>query len=225
LEREPDTAGWNYWTSELQRCGNVSKCLLEQRNKVAAAFFAEEEFQKTGFFIYRLYKAALGVPPTYQEFKSNRAKLVGSPDLKTAQRAFVESWVKRPQFTRLYPSGLTAAQLVDALVKNISATSGTSLDHQGQELIARFGNQATRARIVQSLAEDETFSHNEYNRALVYMQYFGYLKRDPDADGVSFWEDQISKKHVTDSYQIVGSFINSKEYRARFVRPAGQGNH
>ena len=93
LEREPDQGGWDYWTSVIQSCGNNAKCLQEQRAKVSAAFFVEKEFQETGFFIFRLYKAALGRAPSYEEIKSDRPKLAGSRDLKAAKRTFVESWV------------------------------------------------------------------------------------------------------------------------------------
>lgn len=212
LEREPDAAGWDFWSSEIRKCGTTANCLAEQRAKTAAAFFAEKEFQDTGTFIYRLYKATLGRAPNYQEFRTDRATLGGKPDPQAARRAFTESWVKRSQFTGLYPAGLTAEQLVGALLKNISVTSGINLDHLKQKLIV----EASRARIVQTLAEDEAFKRNEYDRALVYLQYFSYLKRDPDAVGVSFWTEQIAKKHDGDYHQIVGSFIESQEYRSRF---------
>jgi len=224
LEREPDAAGWNYWTSEIQRCGNEAKCLTAQREKVAYAFFDGKESQNSGSFVYRLYKAALGRAPTYQEFKSDRAKLVGNPDLKDAKRAFTESWVKRSQFTRLYPSALTAEQLIDALLNNIRATSDTTLDYLKPKLLAEFGNQGGRAKIVQGLADDEDFSRSENERTLVYMQYFSCLKRDPEPGGVSFWLEQIASNHDGDYHRIVGSFIESTEYRLRFLQPAKQGN-
>jgi hypothetical protein len=50
----------------------------------------------------------------------------------------------------------------------------------------------------------------------VYLQYFGYLRRDPDAEGVSFWTEQFAKKHDGDYHEIVSSFIESQEYRSRF---------
>ena len=216
LEREPDSAGWDYWTNEIRRCGNASKCLAEQRARVAAAFFAGQEFQDTGFFVYRLYKATLGRVPSYQEFKADRAQLAGSPDLKVAKRAFVQQWVKRSQFTRLYPSKLTTEQLVDALLANISATSGNTLDYLRPKLIAEYGNEGARARIVQDLAEDDGFSRNENDRATVLMHYFGLLKRDPEVGGLSYWIEVIAKQHPRDSSQLARAFIGSKEYRSRF---------
>jgi len=43
LEREPDQAGWDYWTGVIESCGNNARCLSEQRAKVSAAFFVEKE--------------------------------------------------------------------------------------------------------------------------------------------------------------------------------------
>ena len=218
MEREPDQGGWDYWTSVIQSCGNNAKCLQEQRAKVSAAFFVEKEFQETGFFIFRLYKAALGRAPSYEEIKSDRPKLAGSRDLKAAKRTFVESWVKRPQFTRLYASNLTTEQFVEALLKNIQATSDVRLDDLRPRLIAEPGNDMGRTRIVQALAEDETFARHEYERAIIFMQYVAYLKREPDTKGLSFWTDVLAKQQSNNYYLMVKAFIDSKEYRSRFLR-------
>jgi Domain of unknown function (DUF4214) len=218
LNREPDPGGWDYWTSEIQRCPNAAKCLAEQRAKVSAAFFVKKEFQLTAFFIYRVYKATLGRAPSYEEFKSERTKLIGSSNQEAARKTFVEAWVKRPQFTRLYPTKLTTEQLVDALLKSISVSSGVTLGYLKPKLVAEADNDAGRASIVQTLAEDDSFSRSERDRAIVVLQYFCYLKRDPDPRGLAFWTDVLSKQHADDYQQIVKTFIESKEYRARFVR-------
>jgi hypothetical protein len=212
LDREPDPAGWDFWSNEIRKCGDTARCLAEQRAKTSAAFFAKKEFQDTGFFIYRLYQATMGQPPNYQEFKSDRRTLGGKSDRQTARLEFIESFVRRSQFTSLYPAALPAEQFVEALLRNIRATTAIDLDHLKPKLIADAG----RAGIVQDLIEDDALRRNEYVRALVYLQYFGYLKRDPDTAGISFWTEQFAKKHDGDYRQIVASFIESQEYRSRF---------
>ena len=201
----------------IQSCGNNAKCLKDQRAKVSTAFFVEKEFQETGFFIFRLYKAALGRAPSYEEFKADRQKLVAGRDLKTVRRAFTESWIKQPQFTRLYPSKFTTPELVDALLKNIQATSTVALDDLRPRLIVEQNNDAGRARIVQELADDQQFVRKQYEPAIVYMQYFAYLKREPEPKGLSFWTEVISKQGANDYHLMVKAFIDSKEYRARFL--------
>jgi hypothetical protein len=49
------------------------------------------------------------------------------------------------------------------------------------------------------------------------MEYFGYLRRDPDEAGFQFW---LSKLNAANGNfiqsQMVEAFINSIEYRTRF---------
>ena len=216
LEREPDQAGWDYWSGVIESCGNNTKCLTEQRAKVSAAFFVEKEFQQTGFFIFRLYKAALGRTPSYEEFKADRAKLVAGQNPDADRQAFVESWIKQSQFTRLYPATFTVPELVDGLLKNVLATSGISLDHLRTRLSAESNDDAGRARIIRQLADDAVFSRHEYERAIVFMQYVAYLKRDPEETGLRYWTDALTKQETKDYHVMVQAFIESKEYRSRF---------
>ena len=61
-------------------CGPNPSCVNARRRAVAAAFFIENEFQRTGFFIYRFYQAALGRRPTYTEFTADRGQVVGGAE-------------------------------------------------------------------------------------------------------------------------------------------------
>ena len=78
---------------------------------------------------------------------------------------------------------------------------------------------------VRQLAENAELSRRESNRAFVLMQYFGYLRRDPDAapdanfDGYDFWLGKLEE--FGGDYIAAGmvrAFINSIEYRQRFGR-------
>jgi hypothetical protein len=52
--------------------------------------------------------------------------------------------------------------------------------------INEFGSATTtedlpaRARALRRVAENSTFAQQEFNRAFVLMQYFGYLRRNPN---------------------------------------------
>jgi uncharacterized protein (TIGR03118 family) len=48
LNREPDTAGQNFWTNEIESCGGDAACRAVKRVNVSAAFFLSIEFQNTG---------------------------------------------------------------------------------------------------------------------------------------------------------------------------------
>jgi hypothetical protein len=219
LEREPDAAGLDYWIALLQSCGKDDRCLEEQRVKVAGAFLAEKEFRDTGSFLYCLYEGTLGRPPSYAEFKIDRAKVIGGPGLDASKSVFLEEWVSRPQFTRRYSANLKPPQFIDQLLRTVNAASRLDLRQQRQGLIDELARGVGRTGVVRKITEDAAFSRVEHDRASVAMQYFGYLKRDPDRAGYTFWVNIISK-HKPDDYQsMVRAFITSKEYRARFIPP------
>jgi hypothetical protein len=57
----------------------------------------------------------------------------------------------------------------------------------------------------------------EFNAAFVLMEYFGYLRRDPDAAGYDFWLDKLNAFGGDFiRAEMVKAFISSAEYRQRF---------
>jgi hypothetical protein len=63
----------------------------------------------------------------------------------------------------------------------------------------------------------------EFNRAFVLMQYFGYLRRNPnDApdvnfDGYNFWLNKLNQFNGDfKAAEMVKAFLTSMEYRQRF---------
>ena len=75
------------------------------------------------------------------------------------------------------------------------------------------------------MAEDPDLAAREFNRAFVLMQYFGYLRRNPDDPpepskdfaGYQFWLGKLND-HGGDFVraEMVKAFLSSTEYRARF---------
>ena len=59
LNRQPDASGVNFWTNNIESCGNAS-CREAQRINTSAAFFLSTEFQQTGYLVERIYKVAYG---------------------------------------------------------------------------------------------------------------------------------------------------------------------
>ena len=82
---------------------------------------------------------------------------------------------------------------------------------------------AARARASRRVAENSTLAQQEFNRAFVLMQYFGYLRRNPnDApdgnfDGFNFWLNKLNQFNGDFvQAEMVKAFIDSSEYRRRF---------
>ena len=75
----------------------------------------------------------------------------------------------------------------------------------------------TRAQVFRIAAESEELKQAEFRRAFVLMQYFGYLRRDPDGAGFNFWLSKLNE--FNGDYiraEMVKAFITSIEYRRRF---------
>jgi hypothetical protein len=121
---------------------------------------------------------------------------------------------------------MSPSTFVDTLFAN-SGVTPASADRTAA--ISEFGGAPTttdvaaRARALRHIAENPTFASQEFNRAFVLMQYFGYLRRNPnDApdgnfDGYNFWLsklDQFSGNYI--QAEMVKAFLSSIEYRRRF---------
>ena len=75
----------------------------------------------------------------------------------------------------------------------------------------------TRAQALRLIAESDFLKQNEFNRAFVLMEYFGYLRRDPDTAGYNFWLNKLNS--FNGNYinaEMVKAFLSSIEYRQRF---------
>jgi glucose/arabinose dehydrogenase len=221
LNREPDQGGLDYWTGQITLCGTDAACLDRRRTGVSAAFFVEQEFQQTGFFIYRFHKASLGVRPTYVQFTRDRGTLQSSSDLEAGKQAFAEAFVQTTEFVARYGASSTCPDFVDALINTVRQSSAVEMASRRTELIGECNTYAgnavvQRARVVRRLIEYQEFVSAEYNPAFVLAQYFEYLRREPDEGGYQFWLDVVRNRDPNNYLGMVQAFIISPEYRQRF---------
>jgi hypothetical protein len=83
-----------------------------------------------------------------------------------------------------------------------------------QTIIDALNNGAIdRAHALRIIAESGEIYAKYYNQAFVVMEYFGYLRRDPDALYTE-WIDVLNQSG--DVRHMVDGFVNSSEYRGRF---------
>jgi len=244
LNREPDPAGLAYWTGQITPCGVDLACVRGKRLDVSNAFFFELEYQQTGAYVYRLYRAAYGnnqpAPnadgsnpteahklPAYAVFAPDRAQVVGGANLAQGQLTFANTFVQRSEFLAKYPASLDGPAFVDAVLATIQNDFGVDLTSQRAGLIALF-NSGGRAAVMYRLADDNpqtnpinnrAFIDAEYNRAFVFTEYAGYLRRDSDIGGFLFWLAQVNSGPLRDTakqHAMVCSFVTSGEYQLRF---------
>ena len=226
LGREPDAEGLQFWINNIESCGANAVCRESKRVETSAAFFLSIEFQETGFVVQRFYKASFNRPPTFDEYLPDltvirEGVIVGQPgalaQLEINKRLFAELWVNRAAFRAVF-GGLNEMQYVDTLLAN---TGVTLVEEERTALIVGLlTNRETRAGVLLKLIEKDEFKRREMNPAFVRMEYFGYLRRDPDPEGFNFWLAKLNSFNGDfRAAEMVKAFLSSTEYRARFGQP------
>ncbi len=233
LGREPDDAGLQFWTAEIESCGADAACREVKRVNVSAAFFLSIEFQETGFLVARLQRLAFGTQVPYRTFVRDARKVgdgvvVGRgawrERLDANRRAYAEEFVSRAAFRLKFPESLTAAQYVEKLNANASGALSPS---EFAALVAGLeAGTETRASVLLKVADDADFRAREFAPAFVLMQYLGYLRRSPGdwpdpGDGYNFWLAKLNSFGGDfQKAEMVKAFISSDEYRRRFHEAA-----
>jgi hypothetical protein len=219
--RDPDQAGLDYWTTQFAACGSRNDCIRARRIDVSAALFLENELSSTDAFVYGLYTIALGRRPRYAEFESDRNMVLKrSSDPEAGRRALALAFVQRSEFQHRYPSTMKAKEFVNSLISSISQAADNDPSSQRDPLIASYdGTDSVRAAVLTRTLVSRAFTDAEYDHAFVLMQYFSYLRRDPDESGYNFWVNVLKSKATRDpeaARAMVCAFLNSAEYQGRF---------
>jgi subtilisin family serine protease len=244
LNREPDTDGLNFWIGQINSCGVDPQCIELKRINVSGAFFLSIEFQETGYLVYRVYKVAFGnlttppgapVPIVLSDFLRDTQKIgqgvvVNAPGfealLEANKVAYMLAFVQRPDFVSAYPNGMSPTDFVTQL-SNRAGGPGVISPAEQANLINMFGGSTAdvnkRAQVLRLVAEDQTLRDVEFNKAFVLMQYFGYLRRNPNEfpdtnfDGYNFWLNKLNQFNGNFiNAEMVKSFLVAGEYRGRF---------
>jgi hypothetical protein len=250
LNRDPDAPGLAFWKNNIDKCNDptqrppsqtLAQCIEVQRIVTSAAFFLSIEFQSSGGLVRDFYVAALDRPatgnmPSFVEFERDTQAvqagvIVGQgtwqQTLNNNRDAFMKDFVMRPEFVGLYPTTDTPTQYVDKLYLHAGVMPGTPQERT--DAIAEFGVATTasdpkaRGRALWRITQNAAFDQREMNRCFVYMEYIGYLRRNPndppdsDFTGFDFWVNKLNLFNG-DFFQaeMVKAFLSSAEYRRRF---------
>jgi hypothetical protein len=156
------------------------------------------------------------------------------------KEGYLENFVTLPEFLAQFPVGQSAGEFVDRLFQNSGAEPTTD---ERTAAIAAYGTGDSTGRVaaLRSVIESGTVFNAEYNLAFVLMEYYSYLRRNPDDApdnnfaGYDFWLAKINSfslpgEDMRDDAQAFGrvkraemvrAFIESEEYRLRFFGAPG----
>jgi hypothetical protein len=227
-----------------------AQCTQRQRETTSAAFFLSPEFQYTAYYVYRMYVGALGRQPKLSEFTPDvlfvANGIIVNGQLSAAKinqnkADFAVQFVNCTDATRYRCAEFKAIydplnnqQYVDKL---FLTTGVTPIAFERAGLVNGLNNGSeTRATVLQKVVDGivviaegnqqfttgygQVFYNQQLNPAFVQLEYFGYMKRDPDEAGYAFWLGKLREfggNFV--NAQMVLAFISSPEYRARFGQP------
>ena len=246
FNREPDPAGLAFWKNQIDECTTQS-CFEIRRINVSAAFFVSIEFQETGYLVYKANQAAFasGEFLKLRDFQLDtqeigRDVVIGQPGadalLEANKQRFFLEFVQRSAFQAptAYPTTLTAAQFVDKLNANtfdprVPGSTGALTPVQRDDLVAQLApdpsSPTLRALVLRLITQNSLFHARQFNKAFVLMQYFGYLRRNPneapepflDFAGYNFWLSKLNQFNGNFvEAEMVKAFIISGEYQRRF---------
>lgn len=250
LNREPDAAGLAFWKANIDKCNDPAQvppgqtpaqCFETQRVITSAAFFLSIEFMQTGTFVRSFYVAALDRPatnnmPAFTEWLRDtqavqRGVIVGQGNwqatLDANRLAFMQDFVTRAEFVGLYPTTDTPAQYINKLYNHALSRSPSATELA--DALSVFGGAATasdqtaRGQALLKVTQASDFTSREIPRAFVQIEYFGYLRRNPNDppdnnfNGYNFWLGKLNQFNGDFlKAEMVKAFLSSSEYRQRF---------
>jgi hypothetical protein len=180
--------------------------------------------------------------PTFLEFMHDMSQVsegivvggqISGAVVEANRNALATAFVQRPEFVAKY-GGLNNTLYVQELF-NTTGIAATAA--QKQALVNGLDNATeTRASVLRKVVDGtvvisesnvqfttpygQAFITQENRRLFVYLEYVGYLRRNPDTAGFVFWLGKLNF-YNGDPFQaeMVRSFILSPEYRSRFGQP------
>jgi hypothetical protein len=188
------------------------------------------------------YDGSPGRFPTFLEFMRDMRQVsegivvngqISGAVVESNRNLLAADFVQRPEFVAKY-GGLNNTLYVQELF-NTTGIAVTAA--QKQALVDGLTNATeTRARVLRKIVDGtvvvsesnvqfttaygQAFINQENRRLFVYLEYIGYLRRNPDAAGFVFWLGKLNFFNGDPiQSEMVRSFILSPEYRSRFGQP------
>lgn len=204
LSRTPDDGGVDYWLTAVKNGTRTHAA-------AAADFFGSPEFTANAAFVYDAYQVVLGRDPDFSGwlYWDSQAES-GGPGAGGIISALLGSEEYAQRFGTNPDSATFVTNLYQTALQRAPDTPGLSFWTAQLD-----GGAMTRTQVVQAFAGSSEYRSRVGNRSSTFLMYFGFLRRDPDIAGVSYWEEQLNGGLPL--VNAIGAFISSEEYLARFA--------
>jgi len=238
LGREPEVG--EPWSAILNGCADVNNTDPNNpsagcdRITVSGSFFGSPEFKNKGLYVIDFYRVAFNRLPQYTEFSVDLASITGATaaEANTKRAAFATNLGQRSEFITAY-GAMTNSAYVNALMngtmgQGYNLTTISTVDPMNPDgptkvtltttdlINALNSNTLTRAQVLRAIVQSDQITANlEAVNAFVASQYYGYLRRTPEAAGFNNWVNYL-KNNPNDFRTMVNGFLNSTEYHLRF---------
>lgn len=209
LNRWGEQAGVDSWANQLNACGGSLTC---DRVATSSAFFGSQEFMLKGDFVFRAYQVCLNEHPDFHEFTRDSQRVTGATaeEVWAARDAYMQEWMVNPEFEARYD----ALSNHDYVLKLEEGARG-QVANEASLIDALDKGTMTREQVAYNIVESPEVKTRLFNEAFVMMEYWGYLRRDPEPAGYQAWLAYLNEN--PDQYrEMVRGFVDSIEYRMRF---------
>jgi hypothetical protein len=201
LGREGDAGGISFWSAEIAAARQDRASMIEQ-------FLRSAEFEARVAPIARLYFATYRRTPDYSGLIFWSGQFAAGTPLDSIAASFAQA----PEFVATY-GNLSNRAFVERLYLNVLGRPG---DAAGIDFWTGQIDSGARSRgaVLAQFSESAEFRAAIGRSVDVTMIYVGMLRRAPDSGGFTFWVGQLATRSVRD---LIGSFLPTAEYRARFL--------
>ena len=135
---------------------------------------------------------------------------------------FLNAWVSSQAFLTAF-GGKTNEDYVSTLFANGGVAANEEVPLRNSLINGLNSGTETRATALRQIVDSHAFTQQTFNPSFVLMQYYGYLRRNPndspdsDLAGYNFWLNKLNQFSGNfQNAEMVKAFINSGEYRGRF---------
>ncbi len=207
LGREPDSAGFSYWTcltpGTVNPCANLG---LSGLGQMVDSFLTSPEGMNTDFQVLAIFQSVLGRYPSYAEWTAAIGPFLQNNTPSgwiSAGMALSNTLVHSSEFANKYGSTMFPGDIILTLYRNsLNQPPTVAQLVTGDVALASGANTSTYSLLFNiwgtspaglnlALPPSQTFTNpvyrNNTNGHFVYLLYYAILARDVDAPGLNFW--------------------------------------